>query len=102
MGISAHRKRIDDMDRQLVRLLNRRIRTAIQIGHMKKANGLPLRDLLREKEILRRARRSNAGPLGPRAVETLFRWLLAESRRQASRALAARQARSRDAAGGPL
>ena len=89
MNVTLRRKRIDDADRALVRLLNRRLRLSIEIGHLKQARGLPLFDPARERDILRRASRTNDGPLDERALRGFYDWLLSESRRITRRALRA-------------
>jgi len=87
MEIASRRKSIDRMDRELVRLLNQRIAIAIEVGRIKKLSGLPLRDVQRERQILQRAKQVNRGPLDRQTLESFFKWLLAESRRQTARAL---------------
>jgi chorismate mutase len=89
MDVTLRRKRIDDTDIALVRLLNRRFRLSIEIGHLKQARGLPLFDAARERDILRRANRANDGPLDARALRGFYNWLLSESRRITRRALGA-------------
>jgi len=81
--IERWRDEIDAIDGALLDLLNQRARLALEVGRRKKDAGLPLRDLRRERQILQRAMRASAGPLGPAAVERLFRAILAESRRAA-------------------
>ena len=44
-------------------------------------------DGAREREVIERARRANAGPLDDRAVERLFRRIIQESRRAEAAAL---------------
>jgi len=78
------RKKIDGIDAKLVSLLNRRTRLAIEIGEFKRRNRLGAVSLSREREILRRVRERNSGPLDPRAMTRLFRAILAESRRAAA------------------
>jgi len=82
-AIHHRRQRIDRIDAQLVRLLNRRARLAIEIGALKRKHGLTLICREREREILGRARRANSGPLGRQAIGRLFRTILEESRRAA-------------------
>jgi len=86
-GIERWRDEIDAIDAELLGLLNRRARLALEVGRRKRGAGLPLRDAKRERQILDRALRDNAGPLGPEAVRRLFRTILAESRRVARRSL---------------
>lgn len=69
------------MDRELVRLLNRRAQMSIQLGQLKKDAGLPMRDEAREESIVRHVQRMNPGPLDGEALEVIFRVVLEESRR---------------------
>lgn len=82
-AIERWRDEIDALDAELLGLLNRRAALALEVGRRKLGAGLPLRDPKRERRILERAVRENSGPLGPAAVERLFRTILAESRRAA-------------------
>ena len=81
MLIHDHRRRIDELDRELVRLLNRRAQMSIQLGQLKKDVGLPMRDQQREDEILRNTQRRNPGPLDEQALASIYRTILDESRR---------------------
>lgn len=85
------RKKIDGIDEQLVELLNRRTRLAIEIGECKRRNGLSAVSPEREREILRRATLASAGPLDPKALTRLFRAILTESRRAAAATAKARR-----------
>lgn len=93
MAIQKWRKQIDGIDRELLRLLNRRARLALRVGAVKKMAGLGLRDPAREREILRHVVRLNPGPLDERAVADLFRRIIRESRRLEARALRGRTPR---------
>jgi chorismate mutase len=73
----------------LLRLLNTRARLAVQIGVLKRRAGLPIEDAERERDVLARACRANAGPLDERAVTEIFRRIIIESRRLEARAAAA-------------
>lgn len=86
-AIFHRRRRIDRIDDELVQLLNRRARLAIEIGAFKRKYGLASLSREREREILGRARLANAGPLGRDAIGRLFRAILEESRRAARRAV---------------
>ena len=87
-AIERWRDEIDAIDAELLSLLNRRAGAALEVGRRKRGAGLPLRDAKREREILARACAGTRGPLGPAAIERLFRAILAESRRVARRTLA--------------
>jgi len=81
MSIEDWRARIDELDNELLRLLNTRARLAVQIGILKRRAGLPIQDAERERDVLARACRANAGPLDERAVAEIFRRIILESRR---------------------
>ena len=53
-NIEDWRRRIDEIDRQLVELLNERSQCAAEIGHIKQQANLPLYQPEREKEVLAR------------------------------------------------
>lgn len=85
MDIEHWRKEIDEIDREILRLLNMRARLAIKVGALKKAADLPFCDPDRERYVLGRLRDLNNGPLDERAVSKLFRRIILESRRVESR-----------------
>ncbi len=81
MDIEHWRNEIDEVDEELLRLLNMRARLAIKVGTLKRASGLPLRDLRREQEVIDRLAEANTGPLDHSALTRLFRRIMRESRR---------------------
>jgi len=81
MRIEELRREIDDIDEALIRLLNQRARTAIEVGILKRTARLPLCDVDRERDVLLRVCHANAGPLDEEAVTKLFRRIIRESRR---------------------
>ncbi len=80
MKIEDWRTRIDEIDRQLVRLLNERSRVAMEIGKLKLEANLPLYQPEREREVLENAERANPGPLPDTAIRRLFERILDEAR----------------------
>ena len=78
--MAGWRKRIDEIDQQLVKLLNERAQCAVEIGHMKKALNLPAWQPQREAEILRNVVKANAGPLDDAAIRRLFERIIDEAR----------------------
>ena len=80
MNLNRLRKQIDGIDLKLLRLLNRRASLAVRVGLLKKEKGLPVFDGRREKTILRRLVRTNAGPLSWAAVGKIFREILRQCR----------------------
>ncbi len=79
--IETLRRRIDDLDRRLLELLNERARCALWIGEIKRRMGRAVYDPGREAEVVRRAAEGNGGPLEDEAVRRLFERILDESRR---------------------
>ena len=81
MNIEYWRTEIDEIDRELLRLLNRRARLAMKVGALKKAAGLSCCDPERERVVLGTLQQANTGPLDRRAITKLFRRVIRESRR---------------------
>ena len=79
--IGAWRRRIDQIDSQIIGLLNSRSACAVEIGRLKHAAGLPIYSPEREKSILERVMRENPGPLDPTAVKRVFERIIDEGRR---------------------
>jgi chorismate mutase len=80
MNLSDWRRRIDELDRKLVELLNERSQCALEIGKLKQQENLPLYQPEREKEVLQNAERSNRGPLSDAAIRRLFERIIDEAR----------------------
>jgi chorismate mutase-like protein len=80
MSIEDWRRRIDEIDVQLVRLLNERSRCAMEIGQLKRAANLPLYQPERERAVLENAEKVNPGPLPDTAIRRLFERILDEAR----------------------
>ena len=79
-NIEDWRRRIDEIDEQLVKLLNERSQCAMEIGHIKQAANLPLYQPEREKQVLAHAAGYNRGPLPDTAIMRLFERILDEAR----------------------
>jgi chorismate mutase len=75
------RRRIDEIDEELVRLLSARAECALTIGHEKKVAGLELYQPSRETEVLEHVQRINIGPLDDGAMKRLFERIIDEARR---------------------
>ncbi len=75
------RRRIDELDEQIVRLLNARAACALEIGALKRARGLPVYQPAREQEVLAHVRAVNGGPLDGAAVVRLYERIIDEARR---------------------
>jgi len=63
MDIADWRKKIDEIDRQIVALLSERAEAAKEIGKLKRSTALPIYEPNRERVILENVRAANKGPL---------------------------------------
>ena len=80
MNISDWRRRMDEIDKKLVELLNERCKCALEIGHLKQQQKIPLYQPAREKEVLANAENNNQGPLSHAAIRRLFERIIDEAR----------------------
>ncbi len=80
MRLEDWRRRIDEIDRRLVELLNERSSCVLEIGRLKKTDGMALYQPEREREVLDAAERANQGPLSEAAIRRLFERILDEAR----------------------
>ena len=74
--LDALRSEIDALDREIVRLLNRRTQLGLAIGKAKTRSGRPIIDPEREREVLVRVAMANEGPLPQDALLALYRQLI--------------------------
>jgi chorismate mutase len=63
MDIEDWRKKIDEIDLQLVALINERALAALAIGKLKSTANLPVYEPNRERMVFDRVRAANKGPL---------------------------------------
>lgn len=63
MDITEWRRKIDELDRQIVALISERARAAQAIGRLKRQTDLPVYEPNREKVIFENVRSANPGPL---------------------------------------
>jgi len=75
------RRRIDEIDLQLVSLFNERTKCAIEIGHIKNRLGLEIYSPEREAQVLANVTAANTGPLDVGAIRRLFERVIDEARR---------------------
>jgi chorismate mutase/prephenate dehydratase len=75
------RRRIDALDRRIVRLLNERAELAREVGRVKEATGRrAVRDRGREREVLLRVSMANLGPTPQADLLAVYRRLFAVAR----------------------
>jgi chorismate mutase len=76
MDIADWRKKIDELDRKLVELLNERARCAQEIGRLKRGTSQPVYEPDREKVIHENVQRANRGPLPDRDLLMIYERLI--------------------------
>jgi chorismate mutase / prephenate dehydratase len=79
MSLEELRKKIDELDHQLVKLLNERARVVVEIGKLKNKADKPVYAPDREKEVLARIVEANEGPLPDRCLTAIWRELMSGS-----------------------
>ncbi len=63
MDIADWRKKIDEIDRKLVELLNQRAQAAQEIGRLKRNTKMPIYEPDRERAVFANVRQVSKGPL---------------------------------------
>lgn len=63
MEISDWRKKIDELDEKIVRLISQRAEAARAIGELKRSTDLPVYEPRREQAVFDHVRAANPGPL---------------------------------------
>lgn len=81
MNIEDWRKRIDELNDELVALLNKRATYATEIGKLKKQLGLPVFDATREQAVLEKVSSLTQGPLSPESIKNIFQVIMQETRK---------------------
>jgi chorismate mutase-like protein len=72
MDIADWRRKIDELDRQLVVLLSQRAQAAHEIGKLKKPAGMPIYEPDRERNVFENVRKQNPGPLQDRDLLRIY------------------------------
>jgi chorismate mutase/prephenate dehydratase len=79
MSLEDLRKRIDEIDKQLVQLLNERAQVVVEIGKLKNKTEKPVYAPDREKEVLAKVTQANKGPLPDKTLVAIWRELMSGS-----------------------
>jgi chorismate mutase len=74
--INELRSRVDEVDRELIRILNERARIVQEIHAIKDEAGKPLFDPKREEEIFKRVAEQNEGPIYDTSMREIFELIL--------------------------
>lgn len=76
MDIADWRKKIDDLDRKLVELINERATCAIEIGKLKQDSAMPVYEPDRERIIFDNIAQLNHGPLSQIQLRQVYERLI--------------------------
>src|SRR5436190_8838496 len=79
VNISEHRKAIDKLDAQIVKLLNDRTRHVLQIGEMKLKAGEEIYVPHRERTVLERVCKLNEGPITEESLRAIYREVMSSA-----------------------
>src|SRR3989449_3787032 len=79
MNIPEHRKAIDKLDEQIVRLLNERTRHVLEIGELKVRQGEEIYAPHRELAVLQRLAKLNKGPISSESVKAIYREIMSSA-----------------------
>ncbi|HUR46265.1 MAG TPA: prephenate dehydratase [Candidatus Saccharimonadales bacterium] len=79
MNISEHRKAIDHLDEQIIKLLNERTKHVLEIGEAKLKAGEEIYAPHREQAVLQRIGKLNKGPIQPEALQTIYREIMSSA-----------------------
>jgi len=76
MDIEDWRRKIDDLDRKLVKLINQRAQCAQAIGQLKRNSDAPIYEPDRERIIFENIARENTGPLSQVQLRQVYERLV--------------------------
>lgn len=76
MDIADWRKKIDELDHELVRLINERANCAMEIGRLKQGLAMPVYEPDREKVIFDNIGKLNQGPLSQIQLRQVYERLI--------------------------
>ena len=91
MNIEDWRKKIDELDRQIVALISERARAAQAIGKLKQTHSLPIYEPNREKVIFQNVRSANHGPLPDIELTHIYERIIDVMRAMQSKELASQR-----------
>jgi|SRR6201993_1703355 chorismate mutase len=90
MDIEEWRRKIDELDRQIVALLSERAEAAQAIGRLKRSTSLPIYEPNRERVIFENVRAANRGPLPDIELVHIYERIIDVMRALQSQELASR------------
>ena len=79
MTLQNLRKTIDSIDKKIIQLLNMRTKVTLGIAKLKSRQGLGIYSPDREREVLRKIKAINKGPVTPLALEAIYREIMSSA-----------------------
>jgi chorismate mutase-like protein len=79
-GIPELRTAIDLLDREILERLAKRLELVMQVGEVKRRDGLDVYDPTRERDLLARVARAASAPLTAEMAQRIFACIIEESR----------------------
>ncbi len=79
MNLNKLRTVIDEIDKNIVDLLNKRAQKTLEIGRLKNKNNAAIYVPAREKEVLAKITEASCGPLNQQALEAIYREIMSAS-----------------------
>lgn len=79
MKLKKIRQKIDRLDLEILKLLNKRAKFTLEIGKIKTKKGKPVFSPDREREIYQRLKAANKGPLRKETLEAIYREIMSGS-----------------------
>lgn len=78
-ALAPLRRRIDELDQQIIKLLNERAEVVVEVGQIKRAGNTPIYVPDRERRVLEQVRSYNKGPLPNKCIDAIYRELMSGS-----------------------
>jgi chorismate mutase/prephenate dehydratase len=79
MSLTEHRQSIDGIDAQIVALLNERTRHVLEIGEIKRRQGQEIYAPHRERAVLQKVCKLNAGPITDDGLRAIYREIMSSA-----------------------
>jgi chorismate mutase len=95
MDLSDWRKRIDEIDRKLLVLLNERAECVLRLAPLKRQQAIPIEEPGREEAIRANLSLNNPGPLSHEAICSIFDAIMGEMKAVQKEELRRERRRSR-------
>lgn len=80
MDIEDWREEIDSVDSEILKLINKRARMAMEVCALKNKSDLPIYDREREQRVIEHLCNENQGPLTCDSIIRIFRRIIQETR----------------------